>query len=295
LHIAGAMQSMGGDDISLWDEEDQFYYDVLHLPDQKSELLKIRSMVGLIPLFAVEILTPDLLEKLPDFKRRVEWVLTNRPDLAGLISRWYEAGRGENRLLAILRGHRMKMIMKRMFDESEFLSDFGIRSLSKYHKENPYQFRINGDILQVDYTPAESTGSMFGGNSNWRGPIWFPMNFLLIDSLLKFQSYYGNDYEVEYPTDSGNMMSIKQAALSLSQRLIDLFRQDKNGNRPMYEKYEKMQSDPNFKDLYQFYEFFDGDTGKGLGAAHQTGWTGLISELILIVSQAKKGVLPEMI
>jgi Glycosyl hydrolase family 63 C-terminal domain len=288
LHIAGAMQTLGGDDISLWDEEDQFYYDMLHLPNNDSKLLKIRSMVGLIPLFAVEILTPEMLEKLPDFKRRVEWVLNNRPDLAGLISRWYESGKGENRLLAILRGHRMKMILKRMFDESEFLSDFGIRSLSKFHLENPYQFRVNGDILRVDYTPAESTGSMFGGNSNWRGPIWFPMNFLLIDSLLKFQDYYGNDYEVEYPTDSGNMVSIKEAALSISERLIKLFTQNEKGDRPMYEKYAKLQSDPHFKDLILFNEYFDGDTGKGLGASHQTGWTGLIAELILNVSKERK-------
>ena len=294
LHIAGAMQSLGGDDISLWDEEDQFYYDMLHLPNNDSKLLKIRSMVGLIPLFAVEILTPELLEKLPDFKRRVEWVLNNRPDLAGLISRWYESGKGENRLLAILRGHRMKMIMKRMFDEKEFLSDFGIRSLSKYHLENPYQFRVNGDVLKVDYTPAESTGSMFGGNSNWRGPIWFPMNFLLVDSLLKFQTYYGNDYEVEYPTDSGNMVSIKEAAMSLSERLIKIFTQDDKGRRPMYENYEKLQSDPHFKDLILFNEYFDGDTGKGLGAAHQTGWTGLIAELILTVSKEKQGILKDV-
>lgn len=245
-------------------------------------------MVGLIPLFAVEVLTPDMLAKLPDFKRRVDWVLANRPDLAGLISRWYEAGRGENRLLAILRGHRMKMIMKRMFDENEFLSDHGIRSLSKFHKDNPYKFNVHGETLQVDYAPAESTGSMFGGNSNWRGPIWFPMNFLIVDSLLKFQTYYGNDYEVEYPTNSGNMVSIKTAALSLSDRLISLFREDKDGNRPMYEKYEKLQSDPNFKDLILFPEFFDGDTGKGLGAIHQTGWTGLVAELILSVSRAAK-------
>ena len=176
LHIAGAMQSIGGDKLNLWDEDDQFYYDMLHKQDGSAELLKIRSMVGLIPLFAVEVLTSEMLDKLPAFKRRVEWVLNNRPDLAGLISRWYEPGKGETRLLSILRGHRMKMIMKRMFDETEFLSDYGIRTLSKYHKENPYKFNYEGGTLQVDYTPAESTGSMFGGNSNWRGPIWFPMN-----------------------------------------------------------------------------------------------------------------------
>ncbi len=290
LHIAEAMQALGGEKMNLWDEEDQFYYDMLNLPDGNNRLLKIRSMVGLIPLFAVEVLTPEMLEKLPDFKRRVEWVLANRPDLANLISRWYQPGKGENRLLSILRGHRMKMILKRMFDETEFLSEHGIRSMSKFHLENPFEFRVNGDVFRVDYTPAESTGSMFGGNSNWRGPIWMPMNFLLVDSLMKFSQYYGNDYEVEYPTDSGQMVNIREAALSLSERLIKLFTQDAMGRRPTYENYEKQQSDPHFKDLMLFHEYFDGDTGKGLGASHQTGWTGLVAELILSVSLAGRTV-----
>ena len=280
LHIAGAMQSIGGEKLNLWDEDDQFYYDMLHKEDGSAMLLKVRSMVGLIPLFAVEVLTSDMLDKLPAFKRRVEWVLNNRPDLASLISRWYEPGKGESRLLSILRGHRMKMILKRMFDESEFLSDFGIRSLSKYHQENPYKFAFDGGSMQVDYTPAESTGDMFGGNSNWRGPIWFPMNYLILDSLSKFSDYYGTDYEVEYPTNSGQMMNIKDAAMGVSKRLLAMFTPGKDGKIPMYGEYEKMQSDPNFKDNHLFFEYFDGDTGKGLGASHQTGWTGLISEII---------------
>jgi hypothetical protein len=279
LHIAGAMQSIGGDKLNLWDEDDQFYYDMLHKEDGSAELLKVRSMVGLIPLFAVETLTSEMLEKLPAFKRRVEWVLNNRPDLANLISRWYEPGKGETRLLSILRGHRMKMIMKRMFDETEFLSDFGIRSLSKFHKENPYKFAYEGGTLQVDYTPAESTGDMFGGNSNWRGPIWFPMNYLILDSLSKFSDYYGSDYEVEFPTNSGEMMNIKDAARGVSERLLAMFVPDKDGKTPMYGEYDKFQ-DPHFKDSHLFFEYFDGDTGKGLGANHQTGWTGLISEII---------------
>lgn len=280
LHIAGAMQAIGGDKLNLWDEDDQFYYDMLHKENGDAELLKVRSMVGLIPLFAVEILTPELLEKLPDFKRRVEWVLNNRPDLASLISSWDNPGKGESRLLAILRGHRMKMIMKRMFDETEFLSDFGIRSLSKYHKAHPYKFNYEGGTVQVDYTPAEATGDMFGGNSNWRGPIWFPMNYLILDSLEKFSSYYGNEYEVEFPTNSGEMMSIKQAAEGVSKRLLSLFIPDANKKIPMYGEYEKFQKDPIFNKNHLFFEYFDGDTGKGLGANHQTGWTGLISEII---------------
>lgn len=280
LHIAGAMQAIGGDKLNLWDEEDQFYYDMLHKHDGSAMLLKVRSMVGLIPMFAVEVLRPDLLSKLPDFKRRVEWVLNNRPDLASLISRWYEPGKGESRLLSILRGHRMKMILKRVFDEAEFLSNYGVRTLSKYHAEHPYQFHYDGGMIEVAYSPAESTGDMFGGNSNWRGPIWFPMNFLLIDSLQKFAEYYGNDYEVEFPSNSGQMMSIKDASAALSKRLLDLFLPNAQGDIPMYGPYEKFQNDPNFKDKVLFFEYFDGDHGKGLGANHQTGWTGLIAELI---------------
>jgi len=237
-------------------------------------------MVGLIPLFAVEVLTPELLEKLPDFKRRVEWVLNNRPDLASLVSGWDKTGTGETRLLAILRGHRMKMIMKRMFDEKEFLSDYGIRSLSKHHKEHPYKFNYEGGTIQVDYTPAEATGDMFGGNSNWRGPIWFPMNYLILDSLEKFSTYYGPDYEVEYPTNSGTMMTIKEAAEEVSKRLLALFIPNSDKKIPMYGEYDKFQNDPLFNKNNLFFEYFDGDTGKGLGANHQTGWTGLISEII---------------
>jgi Glycosyl hydrolase family 63 C-terminal domain len=280
LHITAAMKSLGDQKISLWDEEDQFYYDVLHTPDGKSKLLKVRSMVGLIPLFAVEILDEELLSKLPDFKRRVEWVLNNRPDLASLISRWHEPGKGESHLLALLRGHRMKMLLKRMFDETEFLSDYGIRALSKYHDEHPYEFFVNGEVLRVKYTPAESDSSIFGGNSNWRGPIWFPLNFLIIDSLLKFYNYYGDDYEIEYPTNSGNVMTVREAAVSVAERLISIFQRDKKGNIPVYTSNKLFQDDPHFKDLYLFYEYFNGDTGDGLGAAHQTGWTGLVADLI---------------
>jgi hypothetical protein len=281
LHIAGAIKSLGGEEASLWDEEDQFYYDILHAPNGASVSMKIRSMVGLIPMYAVEVLDHALLDRLPDFKRRVEWVLNNRPDLASLISRWYEPGKGETRLLSILRGHRMKMLLKRMFDEEEFLSDYGIRSLSKYHLEHPYQFYVNGETFRVDYTPAESTSSMFGGNSNWRGPVWFPVNFLLIDSMLKFYEYYGDDFEVEYPTNSGQLTTIREAALSVAERLVNIFRLDaKTGRRPYQRQYDKPNSDPHFRDNLQFFEYFNGDDGSGLGAAHQTGWSGLVAELI---------------
>lgn len=280
LQISGAMQSLGDNKLNLWDEEDQFYYDMLHKENGDAQLLKIRSMVGLIPLFAVEVLTPELLEKLPIFKRRVEWVLKNRPDLAGLVSSWYNPGKGETRLLSTLRGHRMKMILKRMFDEKEFLSDYGVRSLSKYHKEHPYKFKHEGGTIQVDYTPAEATGDMFGGNSNWRGPIWFPMNYLILDSLEKFHSYYGKDFKVEFPTESGKLMNLQEAAEGVAERLLALFVPDANKKIPMYGEYKKFQEDTLFNKNHLFFEYFDGDSGKGLGANHQTGWTGLISEII---------------
>ncbi len=289
LYIAGAMEAMGDKQstIKLWDEEDQFYYDVIHIPNGQSILLKVRSIVGLIPLFAVEILDPQMLEKMPVFKRRVEWVLANRPDLARLISRWFESGKGENRLLAILRGHRMKMILKRMLDSQEFLSEYGIRAMSKYHEENPYKFYINGEVLQVGYTPAEALTNIMGGNSNWRGPIWFPLNYLIFDSLAKFHAYYGDDYEVEYPTNSGNLVKIDEVAVALGDRLINIFKKDENGRRAVFGDNEKMQNDPHFQDNILFYEYFHGDNGRGCGAEHQTGWTGLIAEIILKTSQIK--------
>lgn len=289
LYIAGAMEAMGdrNSTISLWDEDDQFYYDVIHIPNGQSILLKVRSIVGLIPLFAVEILDPQMLDKMPIFKRRVEWVLANRPDLARLISRWFESGKGENRLMAILRGHRMKMILKRMLDEKEFLSDYGIRAMSKHHEENPYKFYINGEVLQVGYTPGEALTDIMGGNSNWRGPIWFPLNYLIFDSLMKFHAYYGDDYEVEYPTNSGNITTIDEVAVGMADRLIGIFKKDGNDRRAAFGANEKLQTDPHFKDYILFYEYFHGDNGRGCGAEHQTGWTGLVAELILKTAQAK--------
>lgn len=288
LHIAAAINK-GSDKESfgLWDEEDQFYYDKIHTPHGDKIFMKIRSLVGLIPLAAVEVIDEDLLNKLPDFKRRVDWILTNRPDLASLISRWYEPGKGETHLLSLLRGHRMKMVLKRMFDEDEFLSDFGIRSLSKFHLKNPYTFNLHGEHLSVVYTPGESDLSIMGGNSNWRGPVWFPLNYLLVDSLFKIYKYYGDDYEVEYPTDSGNILSIKEAALKISERLVSIFKENKEGTIPAMTGNNTLQTDPHFKPYYLFYEYFHGENGSGLGAAHQTGWTGLVADLIEHINARK--------
>lgn len=280
LYIAGAMRNIGNAGIDLWDEEDEFYYDVLHCPSGELVPIKLHSIVGLIPLFAVETLEPELLEKLPDFKRRIEWFLNYRADLAGLISRWHEPGQGERRLLSLLRGHRMKRLLKRMLDETEFLSDYGVRSLSKFHQENPYRFFANGMEFTVSYQPAESDSGLFGGNSNWRGPIWFPINYLIIESLQKFHYYYGDDFKIECPTGSGNFVTILQAASELSRRLTRIFMRDENGKRPVLGYNEKIQTDPHFRDYVLFHEYFHGDNGRGVGASHQTGWTGLVAKLL---------------
>ena len=284
LHIAAAMCHIGGDDgagVGLWDEEDEFFYDVLHLPDGRMQSLKIRSMVGLIPLFAVETLEPELLDKVPDFKRRLEWFLKYRPDLAALVSHWSHEGRGHRRLLSLLRGHRMKCLLRRMLDETEFLSRYGIRALSRVHEGAPYIYRHNGMDLSVRYQPAESDTGLFGGNSNWRGPIWFPVNFLIIESLQKFHHYYGDDFKVECPTGSGCFLTLNEVANEIAMRLTRIFLADRGGSRPVFGHCPRMQSDPHFRDQLLFYEYFHGDTGRGVGASHQTGWTGLVAKLLM--------------
>jgi len=290
LTIAKAMTSIGADGaddegasapgVSLWDDEDKFYYDELSLGDGQMHKLKVRSMVGLIPLFAVEVLEPELLQQLPDFNRRLQWFLNNRPDLAQLVSRWHEPGRGERRLLSLLRGHRMKRLLKRMLDETEFLSEYGVRSLSKVYQDQPYVLSCMGSEFAVQYVPGDSDSGMFGGNSNWRGPIWFPVNYLLIESLQKFHHYYGADFTVECPTGSGKFLTLLEISQELEHRLIRLFERDATGHRPCLGSHPKVQGDPHFRDYLPFYEFFHGDTGHGLGASHQTGWTGLIAKLL---------------
>jgi hypothetical protein len=281
LQIAEAMGAMGGDRVELWDDDDKFFYDVLRLPDGAQVRLKVRSMVGLIPLFAVETLEPELLDRLPDFKRRLQWFLTYRPDLAALVSHWNEMGRGDRRLLSLLRGHRMKRLLQRMLDESEFLSDYGIRAVSQVHAEHPYTFHMNGMNLTVRYMPAESDSGLFGGNSNWRGPIWFPVNFLLIESLQKFHHYYGEDFKIECPVGSGRFMTLEEAAEEVSMRLCRLFLLDRDDRRAVFGSNERLQRNPHFRDYLLFYEYFHGNSGRGVGASHQTGWTGLVAKLLM--------------
>jgi hypothetical protein len=280
LQIAGAMSNMAGDGHGLWDEQDEFFYDELELPDGARTPLRLRSMVGLIPLFAVETLEPELLDRVPEFRQRLEWYLNYRPDLARLVSRWYEPGRGERRLLSLLRGHRMKCLLRRMLDETEFLSDYGIRSLSRYHRDAPYVFADHGDPLTVSYEPAESTSGLFGGNSNWRGPIWFPVNYLIIESLQKFHHYYGDEFRIEYPTGSGRFGTLNDVAEGLAGRLTRIFLPDPEGRRPDARGRGAFQDDPHFRDYVLFHEYFDGDDGRGLGASHQTGWTALVAKLL---------------
>jgi len=280
LHIAEAMTNIGDDGVGLWNEEDQFYYDVLSTPDQRLTPLKVRSMVGLIPLFAVETIDQSLLEELPEFAGRLRWFLDSRPDLANLVSRWGEPGMGERRLLSLLRGHRMKRLLARMLDETEFLSDYGIRALSRHHEHNPYVFDVMGMPLTVKYQPAESDSGLFGGNSNWRGPIWMPVNYLLIESLQKFHHYYSDDFKVECPTGSGRFLTLAEVADELTRRLSRIFLRDAEGKRAVFGNNHKLQTDPHFRDLLQFHEYFHGDSGRGVGAAHQTGWTGLIAKLL---------------
>jgi hypothetical protein len=238
-------------------------------------------MVGLIPLFAVETLEPELLDALPDFKRRLEWYLNYRPELAALVSQWDVPGRGHRRLLSLLRGHRMKLILKRMLDETEFLSSFGVRALSRVHAEHPYVYRRAGIDLTVNYRPAESDTMLFGGNSNWRGPIWFPVNFLIIESLQKFGHYYGDDFKIECPTGSGSFVNLDAVANELAARLTRIFLKDAHGMRPVYGAEPRLQHDPHFRDYVLFYEYFHGDSGRGVGASHQTGWTGLVAKLLM--------------
>jgi hypothetical protein len=287
LHIAEAMTNLAGEGIGLWDEQDEFYYDVLHLPRGRREVLRVRSMVGLIPLFAVEILEPDLLQRLPGFMKRLEWVMEYKPNLARLVSRWCDPGVGERRLLSLLRGHRMKALLRRMLDESEFLSPHGVRALSRVHLDHPYTFWCDGEAHTVGYAPGESDSSLFGGNSNWRGPVWFPVNFLLVEALQRFHHYYGDDFKVECPSGSGRFATLLEVATELGDRLVGIFLRDEHGRRPVFGENEKLQSDPHFRDHPCFFEYFDGDTGRGVGASHQTGWTGLVAKLLQPRRQAR--------
>jgi hypothetical protein len=288
LYIADAMNSQSnGDDstVGLWDSQDEFYYDQLYLPTGERIPLKVRSAVGIIPIFAVETLDPDTLEKLPLLKARVEWFIANRPELAENVARIEVSGLRQRRLLAIVNPDRLRRILHRLFAEDEFLSPHGMRALSKFHDANPYVLNVGGASFRVDYEPAESTSGLFGGNSNWRGPIWFPLNYLLIEALQKFHYYLGDDYKVEFPTGSGTMLNLWEISQQLSHRLIGLFRAGPDGSRPFQRSDTPFEHDVHWRDQLLFHEYFNGDTGQGLGASHQTGWTALVAKLVQQVSE----------
>jgi hypothetical protein len=279
LHIAQAMSSMGHDGVDLWDETDGFFYDVLHTPEG-ARPMKVRSLVGLVPLFSAHVIEPEQLARLPKFERRMRWFLDNRPDLCRLVTRQATDGGRKRRLLSLVGADRLTRVLHTMLDEREFLSPHGIRALSRYHAEHPYVLHVEGREHRVDYEPAESSSGLFGGNSNWRGPIWFPMNFLIVEALQRFDHFYRGELKVECPTGSGHVMTLSEVAAEMSRRLTRIFLRDEHGRRPVHGTVERFAADPHWRDLVLFYEYFHGDNGAGIGASHQTGWTGLVAKLL---------------
>jgi len=293
LYIANAINHLGNDGAGLWDEVDGFYYDVLHMPDNTHQPLRIRSMVGLIPLFAIETLEPELLERLPGFQRRLQWFIQNRPDLTNNVACMKAPGVGERRLLSLVSQDQLRSVLRYMLDENEFLSPYGIRALSRVHREKPFRMGVNGSEHRVDYEPGESSTGLFGGNSNWRGPIWYPVNYLLIESLQRFHHYLGDDFTVECPVGSGRFLTLWQVSQELSQRLTRVFLRNENFARPVHAGQSAYAADPHWKDLILFYEYFHGDTGRGVGASHQTGWTGLVAKLLQQSGEARMIAAPQ--
>jgi hypothetical protein len=285
LHIAHAMSGggrvHGGRGHDLWNDEDGFFYDVLHLPDDTRTPLKVRSLVGLIPLLAVQTLEPEVLARHDGFRRRLDWFIENRPDLTENVACMRHSGHDDRRLLAIVDGDQLRRMLAVMLDEREFLSDYGIRAVSQVHRDAPYVLQMNGREYRVAYEPGESTSGLFGGNSNWRGPIWFPINFLLVEALQQLHQYFGDAYRVECPTGSGRMMTLSEVAQEISHRLSRTFLNDSNGRRAVFGGNELFQNNPLWHDLIPFHEYFHGDTGAGVGASHQTGWTALVATLLI--------------
>jgi len=280
LWIASAMDRPGGRGDDLWDEEDGFFYDVLRFPDGTGQKIKVRSMVGLLPLCAATVISPETLERIPRFVERAQELLRRNRKLLDRMAPLDREGVNGRRLLAVLDEPKLRRVLARMLDEERFLSPHGIRSLSRWHKDHPYVFQVQGREYRVEYLPAESNTSMFGGNSNWRGPVWMPVNVLIIRALLQYYLFYGDDFRIECPTGSGRMMTLFEVAKEISRRLEATFLRGPDGRRPVYGGSKKFQEDPYWKDLVLFYEYFHGDVGAGLGASHQTGWTGTVARLI---------------
>ena len=280
VYIAHAMDHRGDSDTSLWDEADSFFYDVLHAPGGAPRRMKIRSMVGLIPLYGTETLEPEIVDRLPGFKRRMQWFIDHHPDFRDHVQELEEPGRGIRRLLSIVTAEQLPRVMHLMLDENEFLSPYGVRALSRRHLEHPFVEQVMGAEYRVDYEPAESSTGFFGGNSNWRGPIWFPVNILLIESLQKLHHFHGDGLKVACPSGSDGLMSLWDVSAELARRLARIFLRGTDGRRPVFGANEKFQTDPYWRDLIPFHEYFNGDTGAGVGASHQTGWTALVAKLL---------------
>jgi hypothetical protein len=274
--IASALNDKG-----LWNEEDGFYYDVLSLADGTVVPLRAHSIVGLIPLFAVTTLGPQTLARLPEFARRTEWYVHNKPAAREVVRHIHSPSHGGWRMLSIVDPDRLRRILTRVLSEDEFLSPHGVRALSRHHLLHPLEVDVGGIMARLDYEPAESTSWLFGGNSNWRGPVWFPINYLLVEVLRTYHRYLGDEFRVECPTGSGQMLNLREVAAELARRLVTIFTEDAQGRRPVFGGYERFQSDPRWHDLIPFHEYFHAETGAGLGASHQTGWTGLVADLII--------------
>jgi hypothetical protein len=288
FRIAGAMDRIGIDEDELWDEEDGFFYDLLRLPDGRSQRLKVRSIVGLLPLFATAVVEDDQFNRIAEVAQRVTRFVRRNPDLIANIADPNKPGQKGRRLLAVLNEKKLRRVLTRMLDENEFLGNYGIRSLSRYHLAHPFVMNVNGHEFHVRYTPAESDSALFGGNSNWRGPIWMPVNLLIVRGLLLYYSYYGNEFKVECPTGSGKLMNLFVVVQEIGRRLMSIFLRDKNNQRPVHGGTSKFQTDPHWKDLILFYEYFHGDNGAGIGASHQTGWTGTIALLVQMLATYSK-------
>jgi len=286
VYIAHAMHNMGDDALNLWDERDGFFYDAIRRPDGAAEPIRIRSLVGLIPLTAVVTGDRRILDRFPGFKRRMQWFEANRADLLEASSSSITRGNEQRVLFSLVKPDQLRRVLGVMLDENEFLSPFGIRSVSRYHRDHPYVANTGGVTHRLDYEPGESTSGLFGGNSNWRGPIWFPINYLILESLRRYYHFFGDDFQVECPTGSGNSMHLHQVFEELARRLTRIFLPGDDGSRPVFRGISVYRDDPHWKDLVLFHEYFHGDTGQGLGASHQTGWTGLVAKLLDEISGA---------
>ena len=291
LYIAEAMNHLDG--VSLWDEEDGFFYDAITCGSGERQLMKVRSLVGLIPLLGVVPIAPDTLSKLPGFERRLEWFIQNRSDLKKNVACMETEGTGAKRLLALCYAtahsdgskNKLRRLLEYMLDEDEFLGPHGIRSVSKYHQDHPFTLQINAEEHRVQYQPAESNSGLFGGNSNWRGPVWFPINYLLLEALNNFYDYLGDDFKIEFPTGSGKEKNLREVSILIGKRMVTTFLRNKSGKRPVYGGIDKFQSDPHWRDYVLFHEYFNGDDGAGLGASHQTGWTGLVAYMLQLAAE----------